>query len=96
MNQQFEINFSRFLEAPSYTFEPNRKCVFPPPELKSPVGQIMHNDRSIMAVEQNKVLIPPMYNRYLAWGFSDLSLRVGNYDSDKVCLPDWHIQSNLL
>ncbi len=37
-----------------------------------------------MAVEQNKVLIPPTFSRYLSWGFSDLSVRVGNYDSDKA------------
>ena len=38
----------------------------------------------MLAVEQNKVLIPPAYNKYLSWGFSDLSVRVGNYDSDKA------------
>ncbi|XP_064637335.1 WD repeat and FYVE domain-containing protein 3-like isoform X3 [Lineus longissimus] len=55
-------------------------------ELKGAVGQIVHNDRTILAVEQNKVLIPPLYNRYLAWGFADLSIRIGNYDSDKANL----------
>jgi len=38
----------------------------------------------VLAVEQNKVLIPPAYNKYLAWGFSDLSVRIGNYESEKV------------
>ncbi|XP_074647224.1 WD repeat and FYVE domain-containing protein 3-like [Tubulanus polymorphus] len=55
-------------------------------ELKGPVGQITHNDRNVLAVEQNKVLIPPMYNKYLAWGFADLSMRIGAYDSDKALL----------
>ena len=44
----------------------------------------MHTDRYVLAVEQNKVLIPPSYNKYLAWGFADLSVRIGNYESDKV------------
>ena len=38
----------------------------------------------MLAVEQNKVLIPSFYNKYLAWGFSDMSIRIGNYDSDRV------------
>lgn len=53
-------------------------------ELKGAVGQMFQHDKTVLAVEQNKVLIPPIYNRYLAWGFSDLSVRIGNYDSDKV------------
>ncbi|KAL2720725.1 WD repeat and FYVE domain-containing protein 3-like isoform X1 [Vespula squamosa] len=53
-------------------------------ELKSPVGQILHVDKAVLAVEQNKTLIPPSYNKYVAWGFADHSLRIGNYDSDKA------------
>ena len=53
-------------------------------ELKSAVGQIFHNEKLVLAVEQNKVLIPTNYNKYLAWGFSDLSVRIGNYESEKV------------
>jgi len=53
--------------------------------LKGPVGQILHVDKtSVLAVEQNKTLIPPSYNKYVAWGFADHSLRIGNYDSDKA------------
>lgn len=48
------------------------------------MGQIIHTDRYVLAVEQNKVLIPPNYSRYLAWGFGDLSLRIGPYESEKV------------
>ena len=59
-------------------------CFFSSSELKSMVGQIIHNDKYVLAVEQNKVLIPPNYNKYLAWGFSDLTIRMGNYESDKV------------
>ena len=53
-------------------------------ELKTAVGQIIHTDRYVLAVEQNKVLVPPNYSRYLTWGFADLSLRVGPYESEKV------------
>ncbi|XP_056017801.1 WD repeat and FYVE domain-containing protein 3-like isoform X2 [Ostrea edulis] len=53
-------------------------------ELRSAVGQIIATDRVVMAVEQNKVLIPNTYQKYLSWGFSDRSLRIGTYDSDKV------------
>ncbi|XP_050392525.2 WD repeat and FYVE domain-containing protein 3 [Patella vulgata] len=57
----------------------------PVKELKSAVGQIIHNDnKTVLAVEQNKVLIAPNYGRYLAWGFSDLSVRIGNYESEKA------------
>jgi hypothetical protein len=64
-------------------------------ELKGPVGQILHSDKNILAVEQNKVLVPPSYNKYVAWGFADHSLRVGNYDSDKaVFVCEAMMQSN--
>lgn len=52
--------------------------------MKGPVGQILYTDKAILAVEQNKVLMPPAYNKYVAWGFADHSLRVGNYDNDKA------------
>ncbi|KAK9884773.1 hypothetical protein WA026_009003 [Henosepilachna vigintioctopunctata] len=61
-----------------------RPSLQPIKEVKSPVGQILHVDKAVLAVEQNKVLIPPTYNRYVAWGFADHSLRIGNYDSDKA------------
>ncbi|XP_041362357.1 WD repeat and FYVE domain-containing protein 3-like isoform X2 [Gigantopelta aegis] len=53
-------------------------------ELKSATGCIFQNDKNVLAVEQNKVLIPPNFNKYLAWGYSDLSVRIGNYDSDRA------------
>ena len=53
-------------------------------ELKNAVGQIMHHEGKVLAVEQNKVIIPPACSKYLSWGFSDMSMRIGNYDSDKV------------
>lgn len=53
-------------------------------EVKGPVGQILYTEKAILAVEQNKVLMPPSYNKYVAWGFADHSLRIGNYDNDKA------------
>ena len=54
-------------------------------ELKGAVGQIIQGDRhTVFAVEQNKALVPPNYSRYLSWGFPDMSVRIGYYDSDKV------------
>lgn len=55
-------------------------------ELKEPVGQIVCTDKGILAVEQNKVLIPPAWNKTFAWGYADLSCRLGTYESDKVCI----------
>lgn len=50
------------------------------------MGQIVCTDKGILAVEQNKVLIPPTWNKTFAWGYADLSCRLGTYESDKVCL----------
>ncbi|ESN92294.1 hypothetical protein HELRODRAFT_194322 [Helobdella robusta] len=55
-------------------------------ELKGAVGQIVANDKSLLAVEQNKTLIPFSYSKYLAWGHPDMSVRIGNYDSEKALL----------
>ena len=55
-------------------------------ELKGPVGQVLQYERNVLAVEQNKVLVPPNFSRYIAWGFADHTLRLGNYDSDKAVL----------
>lgn len=49
------------------------------------MGQIVCTDKGILAVEQNKVLIPPAWNKTFAWGYADLSCRLGTYESDKVC-----------
>lgn len=55
-------------------------------ELKGPVGQIIQYEKQVLAVEQNKVLVPSSYSRYVAWGFADHSLRIGSYDSDKAAM----------
>lgn len=72
-----------------------RPSLQPIKEVKSPVGQILHVDKTVLAVEQNKVLIPSIYNKYVAWGFADHSLRIGNYDSDKaVFVSESVVQNN--
>uniref|UniRef100_A0A672QYX6 Uncharacterized protein n=1 Tax=Sinocyclocheilus grahami TaxID=75366 RepID=A0A672QYX6_SINGR len=57
------------------------------------MGQIVCTDKGILAVEQNKVLVPPAWNKTFAWGYADLSCRLSNYESDKVilyeCLSEW-------
>lgn len=53
-------------------------------DLKGPVGQIIQPDKTVLAVEQNKVMMAPLYTRYIAWGFADHSLRIGMYDSDRA------------
>lgn len=44
----------------------------------------MCTDKGALAVEQNKVLVPPTWTRSFAWGYADLSCRLANYESDKV------------
>ncbi|EPB75242.1 hypothetical protein ANCCEY_05641 [Ancylostoma ceylanicum] len=51
-------------------------------ELRSAVGSIYQNDRAgLIVLEQNKVLIGN--NKYIAWGYPDRSIRMGQIDSDK-------------
>ncbi|XP_028851764.1 WD repeat and FYVE domain-containing protein 3 isoform X2 [Denticeps clupeoides] len=71
-----------------------RPSLTPVKELKDPVGQIICTDKGILAVEQNKVLLPPAWNRTFAWGYADLSCRLANYESDKAvcvyeCVSEW-------
>ncbi|XP_054466267.1 WD repeat and FYVE domain-containing protein 3 [Anoplopoma fimbria] len=71
-----------------------RPSLAPVKELKEPVGQIMCTDKGILAVEQNKVLVPPTWSKTFAWGYADLSCRLANYESDKAlvvyeCLSEW-------
>lgn len=61
-----------------------RPSLHPIKELRGAVGQIIQQEKSLLAVEQNKVLIPPQFNRYIAWGFADHSIRIGPYESDRA------------
>ena len=64
-----------------------RPSMHPVRELKGPVGQIIQQERSILAVEQNKMLLPPN-QKYVSWGFADYSLRICSYETEK-CLMVW-------
>uniref|UniRef100_A0A8K9UQS2 WD repeat and FYVE domain containing 3 n=1 Tax=Oncorhynchus mykiss TaxID=8022 RepID=A0A8K9UQS2_ONCMY len=71
-----------------------RPSLAPVKELKEPVGQIVCTEKGILAVEQNKILQPPVWNKTFAWGYADLSCRLANYESDKAvvvyeCLSEW-------
>ena len=62
-------------------------------ELKRAVGHIVCSDRCVLAVEENKFLLPPNFSRCVAWGYADHSLRVVPHDSDKalmVCETSFH------
>lgn len=60
-------------------------CCFQQVELKGPVGQIVQTDRGVLiAVEKNKILVPPHHVRYLAWGFYDNSIRGAILEGEKV------------
>uniref|UniRef100_A0A6B0VGF8 Putative kinase a-anchor protein neurobeachin n=1 Tax=Ixodes ricinus TaxID=34613 RepID=A0A6B0VGF8_IXORI len=61
-----------------------KPSLHPIKELKGPVGQIIQHEKAVLAVEQNKVLIGPLFNRYVAWGFADYSIRMGPYESERA------------
>ena len=54
---------------------------------KGAIGHIVPTEKTILAVENNKVLLPPLWNRTFSWGFDDFSCCLGNYGSDKVSRP---------
>ncbi|KFO33980.1 WD repeat- and FYVE domain-containing protein 4 [Fukomys damarensis] len=51
---------------------------------KGAIGHIIPTEKNILAVEKNKVLLPPAWNRTFSWGFDDFSCCLGTYGSDKV------------
>lgn len=51
---------------------------------KGAIGHIVPTEKTILAVEKNKVLLPPHWNRTFSWGFDDFSCCLGHYGSDKV------------
>ncbi len=61
-----------------------RPSLHPIKELRGAVGQIIQQEKTLLAVEQNKALIPTQFNRYIAWGFADHSLRIGPFESDRA------------
>ncbi|XP_030059030.1 WD repeat- and FYVE domain-containing protein 4 [Microcaecilia unicolor] len=62
--------------------------------LRGAIGHIVHTEKSVLAVEKNKILIPPSWNKTFSWGFDDFSCCLGNYGSDKnvvtfETMADW-------
>ncbi|XP_075866345.1 WD repeat- and FYVE domain-containing protein 4-like isoform X1 [Microcebus murinus] len=53
---------------------------------KGAIGHIVPTEKTILAVERNKVLLPPLWSRTFSWGFDDFSCCLGNYGSDKVLM----------
>lgn len=51
---------------------------------KGAIGHIIATEKNILAVEKNKVLLPPAWSRIFSWGFDDFSCCLGTYGSDKV------------
>ncbi|CAF0758317.1 unnamed protein product [Rotaria sordida] len=60
-----------------------RPSRMPIKELKSAVGIILPTEKSLIALEQCKAIIPPNYSRCIQYGFPDESLRIMSVDSDK-------------
>ncbi|KFO71016.1 WD repeat- and FYVE domain-containing protein 4, partial [Cuculus canorus] len=61
---------------------------------KGAIGHIVHTEKGILAVEKNKVLIPPLWNKTFCWGFEDFTCCFGSYGSEKnvttfECMADW-------
>ncbi|XP_062943018.1 WD repeat- and FYVE domain-containing protein 4 [Cynocephalus volans] len=61
---------------------------------KGAIGHIVPTEKAILAVEKNKLLLPPLWNRTFSWGFDDFSCCLGTYGSDKILmtfenLADW-------
>lgn len=65
-------------------------------ELKSQVGQIICTEKGILVVEQNKFLMPPSYQRYIAWGYSDESIRIGYTDYERSYVTFENIQDGAI
>lgn len=66
-------------------------------ELKGSCGQIVPTDKGgIIAVEQNKFLMPPSYQRYIAWGFTDESIKIGYTDYEKSYVTFENVQDGAI
>lgn len=51
---------------------------------KGAIGHIVPTEKTILAVETNKMLLPPHWSRTFSWGFDDFSCCLGSYGSDKA------------
>nr|KAF6277479.1 WDFY family member 4 [Myotis myotis] len=53
---------------------------------KGAIGHIVPTEKSVLAVERGKLLLPPAWSRTFCWGADDLSCCLGSYGSDKVLM----------
>ncbi|EPY78183.1 LPS-responsive vesicle trafficking, beach and anchor containing isoform 3-like protein [Camelus ferus] len=53
---------------------------------KGAIGHIVPTEKAILAVETNKLLLPPHWSRTFSWGFDDFSCCLGSYGSDKILM----------
>ncbi|XP_006897794.1 PREDICTED: WD repeat- and FYVE domain-containing protein 4-like [Elephantulus edwardii] len=53
---------------------------------KGAIGHIVPTEKTILAVERNKVLLPDLWNKTFSWGFDDFSCCLSAYGSDKVLM----------
>jgi WD repeat and FYVE domain-containing protein 3 len=84
--QPVQLVFIHFLKSLKPSLQPVR-------ELKSQIGQIITLEKGqLLVVEQNKYLIPPTYQRYIAWGFADESIKIGNADYEKSYITYENVQ----
>ena len=58
------------------------------------------SDNKPIAVDKNKLLLPPNYTHYFVWGFPDYSARTATVDADRVsgegvrcgeCVSVWRV-----
>jgi len=62
-------------------------------EIRSQVGQILATEKGgILVAEQNKVLMPPTYQRFVTWGYGDESLKLGFTENEKSCITFENVQ----
>ncbi|KAL6046858.1 WD repeat and FYVE domain-containing protein 3 [Balamuthia mandrillaris] len=53
-------------------------------ELGEPIGEMRFVNKKLMAVSSRKTLLPCKYNKYVAWGFPDFTLRTIHAESERV------------
>ncbi|XP_054839943.1 WD repeat- and FYVE domain-containing protein 4 [Eublepharis macularius] len=50
---------------------------------QGPVGHIVSTDKGVLAVDKNKILLPPLWNKVFCWGFDDFTCCLAGYGADK-------------
>ncbi|XP_048195177.1 WD repeat- and FYVE domain-containing protein 4 [Perognathus longimembris pacificus] len=74
-----------FLHSPQ-ALRPSQVTVKGSESPKGAIGHIVATEKTILAVEKNKVLLPPRWNKTFSWGFDDFSCCLGSYGSDKILM----------